>query len=68
MKLYIHLHFSRVKSIYKKRKSSIITKKNSQKKVRGVMEKRTFINVLFSKILLRNFGEICKKSVESIML
>jgi hypothetical protein len=50
VKLFTYLHFSRRTLNQIKRKSSIIFEKNSGKKVRGVMKKRTFIFVLFSKI------------------
>ena len=49
-------------------KSSIILEKISEKKVGGVMKKRTFIFVLFSKIRLRNFGKIMKNPLVTIML
>jgi hypothetical protein len=61
------LHYSRRLLNRKRRKSSIITKKISQKKVRGVMEKRTFINVQFWKIPLRKKGKNRENPFQSIM-
>jgi hypothetical protein len=65
MKVSNRLHSSRRVFIDKERKSSIIPKKISEKKVGGVMKKRTFINVQFSEIPLRNIGKNRKNCLKA---